>query len=438
MGVRRRLPARAAREETFMSVAIEVENIGKRYRIRHERESHSSYRTLRDTLTDIAKAPLRYWTREVESEKREDFWALKDVNFSIQHGEVVGIIGRNGAGKSTLLKILSRVTKPTSGQVILRGRVGSLLEVGTGFHPELNGRENIFLNGSILGMTRREIQKRFDAIVDFSGVEKFLDTPVKRYSSGMYVRLAFSVAAHLNPEILIVDEVLAVGDAEFQRKCLGKLSEVSRSGRTILLVSHQMPSIEKLCDSAILLSAGAVAEYGPTSQVIAKYLAISQRTASSSYKAAAPGKESAYLLSAETLDSEGLPCDTLRFGEPFSIRMRWHHKTSLNGVLYGFRLFDSQERDVFRVNTRSQEHLDLNRPGDHFVTTHFPVNILPPGDYFVTIAAWQHVGGGVVQALERCLRITVDSAPFYSDHRFEVAGSPAAAVRAIWRDETGS
>ncbi len=418
-----------------MSVAIQVENIGKRYRIRHERENHAPYRTLRDSLMDVARMPLRYWTREVESEKREDFWALKDVNFSIQHGEVVGIIGRNGAGKSTLLKILSRITKPTMGQVTLHGRVGSLLEVGTGFHPELNGRENIFLNGSILGMTRREIQKRFDAIVDFSGVEKFLDTPVKRYSSGMYVRLAFAVAAHLEPEILIVDEVLAVGDAEFQKKCLGKLGEVSRSGRTVLLVSHQMPVIEKLCNTAILFSGGKIAAEGDASSVVQQYLDAVSTHSGAFFKAECEGKEPAYLRSAEILDSTGAPSSTLKFGEPFSIRMQWRHKSPLRGLIYSIRVFDSRERDVFAVNTKGQEHLHLHRSGDHVVTTEFPVNILPPGQFTFTITAWQ-MPGEMVQMLERCMTVTVSSTPFDPDHRFEVAGSPAASVRAAWHAES--
>src|SRR5882724_6157049 len=231
---------------------ITVENLGKKYRIGHQQAGLGTaaipYTALRDVLTDLAKNLFRRngkkaLTSDLRSPTSEDFWALKDVSFEVKRGEVVGIIGRNGAGKTTLLKILSRITEPTEGRVTLRGRVASLLEVGTGFHPELTGRENIFLNGAILGMREREIRKKFDEIVAFAEVERFLDTPVKRYSSGMYVRLAFAVAAHLEPEILVVDEVLAVGDAEFQRKCLGKMESVSRSGRTILFVSHNMSAI---------------------------------------------------------------------------------------------------------------------------------------------------------------------------------------------------
>src|SRR5262245_36755417 len=222
-----------------MQPAIRIRNLGKQYQVNHARQS-ASYRTLRDTLTSTLTAPLRRLRNGVDTDETEEFWALKDVSFDVAPGEVVGIIGRNGAGKSTLLKILSRITAPTTGSVEVRGRIGSLLEVGTGFHPELTGRENIYMNGSILGMSRREIVRRFDEIVDFSGVEQFLDTPVKRYSSGMQVRLAFAVAAHLDPEILVVDEVLAVGDAEFQKKCIGKMEEVGKDGRGSRVVS---PSI---------------------------------------------------------------------------------------------------------------------------------------------------------------------------------------------------
>lgn len=256
-----------------MVPAIRVENLSKSYRLDALGQQHGGYRTLRDSLVELAKSPLRrLGVRRRGGVAYEDFWALKDINLEVRSGEVVGIIGRNGAGKSTLLKILSRITKPTTGRVELRGRVGSLLEVGTGFHPELSGRENVFLNGSILGMSRKEINRQFDAIVDFSGVERFIDTPVKRYSSGMHVRLAFAVAAHLNPEILLIDEVLAVGDAEFQRRCVTKMGEVARSGRTVLFVSHNMAAVEAICGSAYLISNGLLECSGETSRVISRYL----------------------------------------------------------------------------------------------------------------------------------------------------------------------
>jgi lipopolysaccharide transport system ATP-binding protein len=243
-------------------VAVSVRGVSKAFTIVHNAASHA-------TLAEAALWRLRHpFTRAT----KESFWALRDIEFDIRVGDVVGIVGRNGAGKSTLLKILSRITEPTTGQIDLYGRVGSLLEVGTGFHPELTGRENIYLNGAILGMRRAEIDKAFDAIVDFAGVEKFLDTPVKRYSSGMYVRLAFAVAAHLEPEILVVDEVLAVGDAEFQRKCLGKMKDVASSGRTVLFVSHNMAAVRQLCTTGILLEAGRIAKHASVGEVVQDYL----------------------------------------------------------------------------------------------------------------------------------------------------------------------
>ena len=254
---------------------IRVERLGKKYQLHHEQWNH--YITLRDAVMNRAKSFGRRLMVNPQPRScnpyKEDFWALKDVSFEIQQGERVGIIGRNGAGKTTLLKVLSRITEPTAGRISLRGRVSSLLEVGTGFHPELTGRENIFLNGAILGMSRAEIKKKFDEIVDFAQIEKFLDTPVKRYSSGMYMRLAFAVAAHLEPEILLVDEVLAVGDAEFQKKCLGKMEDVStKEGRTVLFVSHNMAAVEKLCMEALLLSNGTVTGFGKASNIVQLYL----------------------------------------------------------------------------------------------------------------------------------------------------------------------
>ncbi|HVY72528.1 MAG TPA: polysaccharide ABC transporter ATP-binding protein [Candidatus Paceibacterota bacterium] len=257
---------------------ISIKKIGKRYTLTHQQ---GGYVALRDVIANIARRPFAFLKHKAKNAvglaHREEFWALRDVNFEVHKGEVIGIIGSNGAGKSTLLKILSRITAPTEGEIVLRGRVGSLLEVGTGFHPELTGRENIFLNGAILGMTRQEIARKFDEIVAFAGIEQFLDTPVKRYSSGMYVRLAFSVAAHMEPDILIVDEVLAVGDAEFQKKCLGKMEEVTqKEGRTIIFVSHNLEAIASLCNRCVLLQKGTVARVGPSQEVIDYYLSNSR------------------------------------------------------------------------------------------------------------------------------------------------------------------
>jgi lipopolysaccharide transport system ATP-binding protein len=252
-----------------MPPAIRVQNLGKRYRVNHA-GSRPAYGTLRERLTGLASTALR---RRCATPPQEEFWALEGVDFEVDPGEVVGVIGRNGAGKSTLLKILSRITRPTTGRVEMRGRVGSLLEIGTGFHPELTGRENVYLNGSILGLSRREIASRFDEIVAFAEIDRFLDTPVKRYSSGMYVRLAFGVAAHLDSEILIVDEVLAVGDASFQRKCLGKIRDVASGGRTVFFVSHQIESVRRLCTTAVWLDGGRVVDCGCKDDVIEGYLA---------------------------------------------------------------------------------------------------------------------------------------------------------------------
>ena len=247
---------------------IKCKNIGKKYKI----GSKEKYLTLRDSLINAVKLPYRLIKVKKNILKKDEFWALKNISFEVKKGEIIGIIGKNGAGKSTMLKILSRITEPTEGNIVMKGRVASLLEVGTGFHSELTGRENIYLNGSILGMKKKEIDKKFNEIVKFSGVEKFLDTPVKRYSSGMYVRLAFAVAAHLEPDILIIDEVLAVGDVEFQKKCLGKMKEVAFSGRTVLFVSHNMAAVKELCPKCFLLKQGKIKMFGETKKIIDKYL----------------------------------------------------------------------------------------------------------------------------------------------------------------------
>jgi len=249
---------------------IRVENLGKKYIINHQQQNSGKYVALRDVLTDKVKS---LFAPKAKDQAQEEFWALSNISFEVKQGEVIGIIGRNGAGKSTLLKILSRITEPTTGRMNLKGRIGSLLEVGTGFHPELTGRENIYLNGAILGMAREEIKQKFDEIVAFAEVEKFLDTPVKRYSSGMYMRLAFAVAAHLDPEILVVDEVLAVGDTGFQKKCLGKMGDVAtKEGRTVLFVSHNMTAIKSLCQKAIWLNQGNVVKQGEVSHIVADYI----------------------------------------------------------------------------------------------------------------------------------------------------------------------
>ncbi|ARV58415.1 teichoic-acid-transporting ATPase [Nostocales cyanobacterium HT-58-2] len=259
------------------NTVIRVENISKKYVLNHQQTGSGSYNSLRDSIAEgaksLSKKLLKPSDKKTFNASREEFWALNDVSFEIKQGDRVGFLGRNGAGKSTLLKVLSRIVEPTKGRISIKGRIASLLEVGTGFHPELTGRENIFLNGAILGMSRSEIKRKFDEIVAFAEVEKFLDTPVKRYSSGMYVRLAFAVAAHLEPEILIVDEVLAVGDAQFQKKCLGKMQEVSTDGgRTVLFVSHNMDAIQRLCSQCVLLERGRLVAQGDTNNLVARYM----------------------------------------------------------------------------------------------------------------------------------------------------------------------
>jgi lipopolysaccharide transport system ATP-binding protein len=320
---------------------ITVENLGKCYTLRHQ----VAQGLLRDKVAHALRAPLRWLARgaATATPEREDFWALRDVNFSIKRGEVVGIIGRNGAGKSTLLKILSRISEPSRGRVRIRGRVASLLEVGTGFHPELSGRENIFLNGAILGMTRAEIRRKFDEIVAFAEVERFLDTPVKHYSSGMYVRLAFAVAAHLEPEIMVVDEVLAVGDAAFQKKCLGKMEAVSqKDGRTVLFVSHNLHAIRQLCGTALLLKSGEVEALGRTAQVLDRY---SQGLSGADLlRIPAPTPDllaRAYITAVFVENETGTPAAELAVGERWRVRVQFRAARALQHFVVACGLMSS-------------------------------------------------------------------------------------------------
>ena len=306
------------------NVAIEIDGLSKHYRI----GQHVTYKTLRDSITEAFQSPFRrFRASSGERTPQGDWiWALKDISFSINQGEVMGIIGPNGAGKSTLLKVLTRITEPTDGCAKIRGRVGSLLEVGTGFHPELTGRENIYLNGAILGMRRAEIERKFDEIVAFSEIEKFIDTPVKRYSSGMYMRLAFSVAAHLEPDILVVDEVLAVGDSAFQRKCLGKMEDVAIQGRTVLFVSHNMPAITRLCSSAILLEAGKLILSGTSIEVTSAYLSgITETGASRTWSPdAAVGTDGVKLTGMRLIKEDGSAASVVEVQEPLKLEIDYY------------------------------------------------------------------------------------------------------------------
>ncbi|MEK7557925.1 MAG: polysaccharide ABC transporter ATP-binding protein [Patescibacteria group bacterium] len=325
-----------------MNSIIEVKNLGKKYNITHQQ---GGYVALRDVLTNVFKNPFQFAKHKAKQitgqETKEEFWALKDINFTIEKGEAIGIIGANGAGKSTLLKILTGITPPTTGEAIMRGKVASLLEVGTGFHPELSGRENIFLNGAILGMTKKEISDKFNDIVKFSGVEKFLDTPIKYYSSGMSVRLAFSVAAHLEPDILIIDEVLAVGDADFQKKCLRKMDEITKkNGRTILFVSHNMATIRQLCGRCILLKDGEIKMIGETNGTLDTYL---NQTNKENYikewtDKIAPQNNSIILKKIALVNVNGQYLNTLSVGQPFAIEIEYNIKDGrgTTGFTLGF------------------------------------------------------------------------------------------------------
>jgi lipopolysaccharide transport system ATP-binding protein len=364
---------------------IKAEGVGKKYRISH-RQQGRRYKALRDVIAEKAAGLFRSRKSETGNhESVEDFWALKDVSFEVKPGEVVGIIGRNGAGKSTLLKVLSRITEPAEGQVTLRGRVASLLEVGTGFHPELTGRENIFLNGAILGMTRAEIRRKFDEIVAFAEVEKFLDTPVKRYSSGMYVRLAFAVAAHLEPEILIVDEVLAVGDAEFQKKCLGKMQDVAGHGRTVLFVSHNMAAVRRLCTKGMLFSKGRVATIGEINAVIDAYLSGAHQAGEIARHdfPIEEGRTRPAFASMEIRNAAGDLRNSILAGEPFEVSLTLHNPLDTSfAVVIGVEVLDNEGVSLFTSHSDdvSRELVQLP-PGNSTATCVFKQNPLMPGNY---------------------------------------------------------
>jgi lipopolysaccharide transport system ATP-binding protein len=330
--------------------AIRVNNLGKQYRIGVAEER---YRTLRDSISGMLRAPIQRIRRgfmPARADEADTIWALREISFDVKQGQVLGVIGRNGAGKSTLLKILSRVTDPSEGEVEIRGRVGSLLEVGTGFHPELTGRENIYLNGAILGMRRTEIERKFDEIVDFSGVEKFIDTPVKRYSSGMYLRLAFAVAAYLEPEILVVDEVLAVGDAEFQRKCLGKMDDVAQQGRTVLFVSHNMSAILRLTHESIVLDSGRLIKRAPTQEAVDFYMdsgftQAGERiwTAGEVPPQAAPFRP----LALRVRNAANRVVDTVRSTEPITLEVEYELQQPIQGLRVGLYLMSMRGEHIF-------------------------------------------------------------------------------------------
>lgn len=398
---------------------IRVENLGKKYTLDHQQKGER-YTALRDVLANQAKSLGRRFKPQSPtplSPSQEEFWALKDVSFEIKQGDRVGIIGRNGAGKSTLLKILSRITEPTTGRISIKGRVASLLEVGTGFHPELTGRENIYLNGAILGMGREEIKRKFDEIVAFAEVEKFLDTPVKRYSSGMYVRLAFAVAAHLEPEILIVDEVLAVGDAAFQKKCLGKMEDVSREGRTVIFVSHQMAAINNLCSSCILLSAGNVLFQGNTDKGIQNYLDLGNRdnpTTKHEMQAFRPSWAKPLIKSVRILDRNGQERKNFPLGADIIFELSFFTpdsnglKNPVMGVVINHSIFGT----VGGVNTRMTGFACNNGP-HHAATMQCILEQVPllQGEY--TVDFWLGDGPSDLDNLTGYQSLTIEETDIY-------------------------
>jgi lipopolysaccharide transport system ATP-binding protein len=387
--------------------AIRVEGVGKRYRLG---TSASATDLLTERIAQLMRGRLRQETDEA-SAGAEDFWALRDVSFDVAPGEALGLIGHNGAGKSTMLKLLSRITPPTEGRITLRGRMASMLEVGTGFHPELTGRENISLNGAILGMRRREIAAKFDDIVEFSGVARFIDTPVKHYSSGMYVRLAFAVAAHLEPEILLVDEVLAVGDAEFQRRCLGRMHEVAEEGRTIVFVSHNLASVRRLCPRALLMDSGRIVAGGPTDDVIAQYVARTAMTQASG-RAQIPagarrqGDGRARLLSVELRGPDGEPADQIRMGRTLGITLGFECVEPVPDATVMVCICTSDGERIATAYSSGPERPPLALEPGHLAASVTMALTLLPGEYTVEVLL-KNTPGYAIDWVDRAVRFTV-------------------------------
>ena len=374
---------------------LSVDHLSKRYILGGPDQLNTSFREM---LMGAISAPFRrYKSLSGHIDEAQLFWALKDINFKVAQGEVVGIIGKNGAGKSTLLKVLSRITTPTEGRVTIKGNVASLLEVGTGFHPELSGRENIYLNGAILGMRRREINSKFDDIVNFANVEKFVDTPVKRYSSGMYVRLAFSIAAHLEPEILIVDEVLAVGDIEFQKRCLGKLSDIATQGRTVLFVSHNMSAINRLCSRGILLENGRLVVDGLVNDVIREYLQDDQAFSNGLWVSKDSNQDGEINVERIEIVNEQNQTTTLfNFEEKIEVRITYRTSLSRSQFVMGVALADAQGNDLFSsFDTDDKKLRDYAPALNNSISCNIPARLFKPGAYTMTVFAHKHEGFGL-------------------------------------------
>ena len=411
--------------------AIRAEALGKRYRI-GQREG---YRSLRDSLTDAVVAPFRRLrTRARDGGISNTIWALRDVSLAIEPGEVLGVIGHNGAGKSTLLKILSRITEPTEGFAEVHGRVGSLLEVGTGFHPELTGRENIFLNGAILGMRRSEIARRFDEMVAFAEVERFIDTPVKRYSSGMYLRLAFAVAAHLEPEILLVDEVLAVGDAAFQKKCLGRMGEVAREGRTVLFVSHNLPSIEKLCRRVVVIDGGRVAMQGDPTACIAAYLGSRTTPRAAVDLQAVPRLDPRLRPVFTSLDlrsADGTPVSAVGCGETLEFHLSYEAPAEISNPSFGLIISNGMGMPLFFLQTRAQLGLRERAPRAGRVVCRLEEVPLVPGEYLLTVGCL--TGERQLDLLEHVASFSVEPRDFFGSGYLPHQLNGPVLVRADWQ-----
>ena len=380
-----------------MNEVIQIENLGKKYIITHQPKEQ--YPTLREAIVKQTKKIGKgiFNKNKIQIPKKEEFWALRNVNLSITKGEKVGVIGKNGAGKSTLLKLLSRITEPSEGLIRIRGRVASLLEVGTGFHPELTGRENIFLNGAILGMGRSEIKSKFNEIVEFAEVEKFLDTPVKRYSSGMYVRLAFAVAANLESEILLIDEVLAVGDAQFQKKCLGKMENISKEGRTILFVSHNMATISKLCQRCIWIKSGEIKEDGHSDEIITEYLSENQEISGEilwdNIKNAPGDGEFIKLSSVRIINSKNKVTGFVYAEEEFIIELEYFVFKPLSTAGIGFKVTTSFGEDVFISldHNFAKDEKKVRNPGKFISRCHIPAYLFNQGAYIISLIG--HIPG---------------------------------------------
>ncbi len=417
--------------KSMPDIAIKVENLGKSYLVGHNSAQFERYTALRDVIATNAKNLARK-TRDmfagrpiVQGDQLEEFWALRDVSFQIQQGDRVGIIGRNGAGKSTLLKILSRITEPTSGRVTINGRVASLLEVGTGFHPELSGRENIFLNGTVLGMSRREINRKFDEIVEFAEVERFLDTPVKRYSSGMYVRLAFAVAAHLEPEILVVDEVLAVGDAQFQKKCLGKMKSVSGEGRTVIFVSHDESAVINLCTKGMLLEAGKLSFSGTAAETVNRYFSNAQALPHidfDQFSGSRRGpKHFVKIKSISIADIRGVPISAVGMGESLVVSLALNFHAIKKNCLFGVMLRNSSGQLIHDFRSSFDGFYPDFCLGLNVVSVTIPSIKVYPGSY--TIGAWVQEAIGIPSDdyISEALRITVVDKKLIGDHESSFA-----------------